>query len=93
VGILRTRRGVDGAHWQGVHYRVLDVSTRVLRRGGLCGHEVVGGDGGESLSKVFLLFKPEIKNPKRGNTEFRIQMSNNPVPHVNPCISVVVIPT
>ena len=30
---------------------------------------------------------------KRGNTEFRIQMVNNPDPHVNPCISVVVIPT
>ncbi len=37
--------------------------------------------------------KPEIKTPKRGNTEFRIQMTYNPVPHVNPCISPVVIPT
>ncbi len=46
-----------------------------------------------TLSKVFLLFKPEIKTSKRGNTEFRIQMTNNPVPHVDPCISDVFIPT
>ena len=45
------------------------------------------------LSKVLLLFKPEIKPPKRGNTEFLIQMANNPDPHVDPCISAVVIPT
>jgi hypothetical protein len=47
----------------------------------------------KTTSKVFLLFKPEIKTPKRGNTEFRIQMANNPDPHVDSCISVVVIPT
>ena len=46
---------------------------------------------GVSLSEVLLLFKPEIKTPKRGSTEFLIQMADNPAPHVFPCISVVVI--
>jgi hypothetical protein len=46
-----------------------------------------------SLSKVLLLFKPEIKNPERRNTEFLIQIPNNRDPHVKPCISTVVIPT
>jgi hypothetical protein len=42
----------DGVHGQGVHCRVLDVSTRVLGFGGFCRHEVVGGDGGESDPKT-----------------------------------------
>ena len=46
-----------------------------------------------SLSKVILLLKPESKPQNKGNTDFRIQMVNNPAPHVVPCISTVVIPT
>ena len=41
-----------GGHGQGVHFRVLAVSTRVLGIGGFYRHEVIGGDGGESDPKT-----------------------------------------
>ncbi len=44
-----------------------------------------------TLSEVFLLFKPESNPQNKGNTEFWIQMGNNPAQHVYPFNSDVVI--
>ncbi len=43
--------------------------------------------------KCFYYLNRKSKPQTQGNTEVLIQVANNPAPHVNPCISAVVIPT